>query len=77
MWTGVHQEDRGGCGPLSQASLLPQVDRVDRVEVRLNPMVILASYLAPRPVIQTAVFRLLPSQTIERICALERLPALG
>ena len=45
--------------------------------VGLNLSDVLASYSALRPGIQTAVFRLLPSQTIERICALERLPALG
>jgi len=45
--------------------------------IGLNLLPVLASYLAPRPVIQTAVFTLLPSQTIERICALERLSALG
>ena len=45
--------------------------------IGLNLIAILPSYLPARPVIQTAVFRLLPSQTIERICALERLAALG
>lgn len=47
------------------------------VVVGLNLLEVLASYLAARPVFQTAVFRMLPSQTIERICALERLSALG
>lgn len=45
--------------------------------IGLNPITILPSYLPARSVIQTPVFRLLPSQTIERICALERLAALG
>lgn len=45
--------------------------------IGLNLPPILPSYSIARPAIQTPVFRLLPSQTIERICALERLPALG
>ena len=59
----------------TEASL--QATRLIGLELGLNLMVILPSYLTARPVIHTAVFRLLPSQTIERICALERLPALG
>ena len=43
----------------------------------LNLSGVLVSYLAVWPVIQTAVFRLLPAQTTECICALERLSALG
>ena len=55
----------------------PTGDSVVRVEFGLNLLAVLPSYLAARPAIQTAVFRLLPSQTIERICALERSSALG
>ncbi|WP_221035758.1 hypothetical protein, partial [Pseudomonas salomonii] len=46
-------------------------------ELGLNLSGVLVSYSAVWPVIQTAVFRLLPAQTTECICALERLSALG
>ncbi|KTC51511.1 hypothetical protein AO262_15715 [Pseudomonas fluorescens ABAC62] len=76
-WIDVHLEDIGSCEAVIAGKPAPTGDRVVRMAIGLNLLAVLPSYLAARPAIQTAVFRLLPAQTTERICALERLSALG